>query len=249
MEETKQHLKKCHSVEETKSIKNKEENYRLIPTNNELKALDLENGKNDVLFVIEKSKSPVIGRIFLWNWDVRLIVSDIDGTITKSDFRGQIMPLLGNDWSQPGVARLFTEIHRNGYEFLYLSCRPLLISNTTRNYIGMIKQGEYVLPLGPIMVSPNALLSAITMEVLKKNPHKYKIPVLKRITELFPDGCNPFFGAYGNKVTDSLSYKSVGITENNIYLINKKGVVSCKGKAEETTYAKLTENVSILFPK
>ena len=39
-----------------------------------------------------------------------MIISDVDGTITKSDLMGQIAPLIGRDWSQSGVASLFSSI-------------------------------------------------------------------------------------------------------------------------------------------
>lgn len=53
------------------------------------------------------------------------MVSDIDGTITKSDVLGHILPIIGKDWAQGGVAQLFTKIKNNGYNFLYLSARAI----------------------------------------------------------------------------------------------------------------------------
>lgn len=47
------------------------------------------------------------GRIFLWNYDTKVIISDVDGTITKSDMLGHILPRMGRDWSHPGIAKLF----------------------------------------------------------------------------------------------------------------------------------------------
>lgn len=63
--------------------------------------------------------------IYLWKWDDRVVVSDIDGTITKSDVLGHILPIIGNDWAQSGVAQLFTQIQDNGYKMLYLSARAI----------------------------------------------------------------------------------------------------------------------------
>ena len=64
-------------------------------------------------------------RIFLWNYYDRIVISDIDGTITRSDVFGQLLPLVGKDWSQSGVTGLFTNIERNGYRFMYLSARAI----------------------------------------------------------------------------------------------------------------------------
>jgi len=58
---------------------------------------------------------------------VKLVVSDIDGTITRSDLGGILLPRLINkvDWAHAGVAKLFTTIHQNGYQFIYLTSRPV----------------------------------------------------------------------------------------------------------------------------
>lgn len=58
--------------------------------------------------------------IYLYNWTERLVISDIDGTITKSDVLGHVIPAIGGQWAHAGVAELFTRIKENGY--LWDSC-------------------------------------------------------------------------------------------------------------------------------
>ena len=43
----------------------------------------------------------------------------------RSDVAGQVLPLLGKDWTHYGVIELFSAIERNGYKFLYLSARAI----------------------------------------------------------------------------------------------------------------------------
>ena len=43
-------------------------------------------------------------------------VSDVDGTITKSDVLGHLAYIVGRDWTHSGVAHLFTNIEANGYQ-------------------------------------------------------------------------------------------------------------------------------------
>lgn len=38
------------------------------------------------------------------------MVSDVDGTITRSDVLGHLAPLVGKDWSHAGVAQLYNNI-------------------------------------------------------------------------------------------------------------------------------------------
>ena len=92
------------------------------------KKLNLRNGSNEVVFSVTTAYQGTTrckSHIFLWNYDENVIVSDIDGTITKSDVLGQILPIIGKDWAQGGVAQLFTKIKNNGYNFLYLSARAI----------------------------------------------------------------------------------------------------------------------------
>ena len=51
----------------------------------------------------------------------QVVISDIDGTITKSDVLGHILPAIGQDWAQSGVAQLFSKIRSNSYHMMYLS--------------------------------------------------------------------------------------------------------------------------------
>jgi phosphatidate phosphatase LPIN len=63
--------------------------------------------------------------LYLWKWSDKIVISDIDGTITKSDVLGHVLPVIGRDWAQSGVAELFTKIKNNGYHIAYLSARAI----------------------------------------------------------------------------------------------------------------------------
>lgn len=54
--------------------------------------------------------------IYVLKWTTKLVISDIDGTITKSDVLGHLLPAMGWDWSHAGIARLLTDIDKNGYQ-------------------------------------------------------------------------------------------------------------------------------------
>jgi phosphatidate phosphatase LPIN len=44
-----------------------------------------------------------------------------------------------SDWSQDGIASLYTNISKNGYKILYLTSRPIGYSETTKKYLNNIK--------------------------------------------------------------------------------------------------------------
>lgn len=74
---------------------------------------------------------------------------------------GHILPIIGKDWAQSGVAELFTKVKRNGYQFLYLSARPIGQARITREYLKGIRQGNVSLPDGPLLLSPTSLINAL----------------------------------------------------------------------------------------
>ncbi len=94
-------------------------------------------------------------------YDDRVIISDIDGTITRSDVLGHILPYIGQDWAQVGVTRLYTNIAANGYKFLYLSARAIGQAKATRDYLRDLRQDDVSLPDGPLLLSPTSLFSAL----------------------------------------------------------------------------------------
>ncbi|KAF3622863.1 hypothetical protein FXO38_31061 [Capsicum annuum] len=55
------------------------------PTSEQLATWNLKEGKNIVVFTFSTAmlgKQQVDARIYLWRWDSKIVVSDVDGTIT-----------------------------------------------------------------------------------------------------------------------------------------------------------------------
>lgn len=119
------------------------------PTQEQLESLNLKQGINSISFKVVSSlqgTSRVEGKIYLWDYTTKIVISDVDGTITKSDVLGHVLPEFGHDWSHPGIANLFTEINGNGYQMLYLTARAIGQSGSTRDYITNLRQGYFTLP-------------------------------------------------------------------------------------------------------
>nr|XP_025034988.1 phosphatidate phosphatase LPIN1 isoform X4 [Pelodiscus sinensis] len=88
-------------------------------TSDQLKSLKLKNGPNDVIFSVTTQYQGTCrceGIIYLWNWDDKVIISDIDGTITRSDTLGHILPTLGKDWTHQGIAKLYHKVSQEVIE-------------------------------------------------------------------------------------------------------------------------------------
>lgn len=58
--------------------------------------------------------------------------------------------------------------------------------------------------------------------MILRRPHEFKIATLQDIRALFPPDWNPFYAGFGNRDTDEISYKEVGVPLNRIFIINPK---------------------------
>ncbi|KAK8814340.1 hypothetical protein WA158_008202 [Blastocystis sp. Blastoise] len=223
----------------------------LRPSPAMLTAFNLHRGKNTITFTIHgNGKKTITSYIYLWTPDTKIIISDIDGTITRSDVMGHIMYVLNRDWTQKGIAKLFSKIHDNGYAFLYLTARAVGQMKYTRDYIETIKQNGYTMPDGPIISSPDRVMASLMREVVLRQPEKFKVPALANIRTIFPSNINPFVAGFGNRPTDLFSYVQVDVPCTMVYITDKSGILTCKKGTKEivTSYIQLYDDVDTLFP-
>lgn len=221
-------------------------------SSDQIASLKLKEGPNDVTFSITTQYQGTCrceGTIYLWNWDDKVIISDIDGTITKSDVFGQILPQFGKDWTHKGLAKLYHLVAENGYKFLYCSARAIGMADMTRGYLQWVNDGGIILPRGPLMLSPSSLFSAFHREVIEKKPEIFKIECLTDIKNLFLPNKHPFYAAFGNRTNDVFAYKEVGVPICRIFTVNPKGeLIQEQTKGNKSSYSRLSELVDHVFP-
>ena len=70
--------------------------------------------------------------VFLFVETDKLILSDIDGTITEGDIKGHISTFLGITSVQENVVELFDKVDKNGYKVVYLTARLVVF---VKNYV------------------------------------------------------------------------------------------------------------------
>ncbi|MCJ8731736.1 hypothetical protein PDJAM_G00202900 [Pangasius djambal] len=221
-------------------------------SSDQIASLGLKEGPNDVVFSITTQYQGTCrceGTIYLWHWNDKIVISDIDGTITKSDVLGHFLPQFGKDWTHQGIAKLYHTIHENGYKFLYCSARAIGMAGITRGYLQGVNDSGTILPQGPLMLSPSSLLSAFHRELIEKKPEKFKIECLTDIRNLFPSNSQPFYAAFGNRSNDVFAYKHVQVPTCHIFTVNPKGeVIQELTKGNKTSYSRLSELVDHIFP-
>ena len=162
---------KKFSFKKKETISNKIKS--LSPSTSQIKLLNLNIGKNEIKLICHSRLSgeqTLSCELYLWDSDAKIVISDVDGTITKSDVLGHIMPIFGNDWAQRGVTELFNSIEKNGYKILYLTARAICQSSVTKNYLKNLTQNNCFLPKGPLVMSPDGLFTSFKREVIDKTP-------------------------------------------------------------------------------
>lgn len=81
--------------------------------------------------------------------------------VFRSDALGHVFTMIGRDWTHIGVAKLYTDIVRNGYKIMYLTSRAIGQADSTRDYLKGINQNNYQLPEGPVIMSPDRLMASL----------------------------------------------------------------------------------------
>lgn len=219
-------------------------------TSDQLKGLNLKPGANPMSFTVNRATCQA--NMYLWRYDVPIVVSDVDGTITKSDALGHVLNMIGRDWTHLGVAKLFSDIVANGYNILYLTSRSVGQADSTRNYLTNISQEGFKLPKGAVIMSPDRTLSALRREVYLRKPEVFKMACLRDIMSLFaPHRKTPFYAGFGNRLTDALSYRSVNIPATRIFTIDTNAEVRLhlpSLNSYKTAYTSMRDTIDHFFP-
>lgn len=218
-------------------------------TSDQLKALGLKAGLNAMSFSVNRATCHA--SMYYWTYDIPIVISDIDGTITKSDALGHVLNMIGRDWTHAGVAKLYTDVVANGYNILYLTSRSVGQADTTRAYLNGVSQDGFKLPKGPVIMSPDRTIAALRREIYLRKPEVFKMACLRDILNLFSHKRNPFYAGFGNRLTDALSYRSVNIPSTRIFTINSNAEVSLDLltlNKYKSSYVTMREVVDHFFP-
>lgn len=217
-------------------------------TSDQLKALNLKPGENSMSFTVNRATCQAY--MYLWKHETPVVISDIDGTITKSDALGHVLNMIGRDWTHAGVAKLYSDIVANGYNIMYLTSRSVGQADTTRTYLAGIAQNGYRLPKGPTILSPDRTMAALRREIYLRKPHIFKMSTLRDIRSLYGPDRTPFYAGFGNRFTDQISYRTVDVPRTRIFTINSNAEVSLDllSLNKKLSYVNMTEVVDHYFP-
>lgn len=221
----------------------------------------LKPGRNPIRYLLLEDER-VVGlaqaNIFLWSFKDRVVVSDIDGTITKSNARGVIDTILTQNYRycHDGICQLLSSMtEQPNTQVLYVTSRPIGVASHTRKFLANVRQGDHQLPAGPMLGFGGTVPQILFMELISKNTHHFKAEILwRQVVQPFrkvshATSASPIFLAgLGNTIMDVQAYHMAGIDLGKIYLIDKRSRISVfdrnLGKEEWTN---LTETTDGLF--
>lgn len=218
-------------------------------TSDQLRALDLKAGPNAMSFTVNRATCSA--NMYLWRHETPVVISDIDGTVTKSDALGHFYNMIGRDWTHTGIAKLYCDIVANGYNIMYLTSRSVGQADTTRAYLNNITQEGYRMPAGPTILSPDRTMAALRREIYLRQPQVFKMATLRDIRNLYGPDHSCFYAGFGNRLTDQMSYRTVDVPRNRIFTINTNSEVSLDLltlNKMKMSYVNINEVVDHYFP-
>lgn len=172
---------------------------------------DLPKGEYLVRFMVNGDATFADGIIAVWPSGTRVIVSDMDGTLTTSDAQLWSDIFLGN------VAAMYTDANdamqawtAKGYRIFYLTGRPERVTRYSRNWLA--DQGFPSGPMQHTLTLDEILPTQTGVGDYKKN----------RLLALNGQGVS-WRAAYGNAATDIYAYAGASIPTADTYIIGPNG--------------------------
>ena len=215
----------------------------------QLKRMNLIHGLNNALFIIRELDVKIPFSIFLYDQNTKVIVSDIDGTITTSDGRGFLGAELGVDVHHEGVVEFLHKVAIQGYIIIYLTARPIAFDLQTRRYLfeDLVEEEHgYKLPKHPLFLTPAVMAEAVVSNAAEHT--EAKSATLKYLMNLFKNKSNIVHGAYGNKDSDTEAYRNIGIPDDRIFIINKQSHMINVGTKLPTSYKEHAKFIDKMYP-
>lgn len=136
---------------------------------------------------------------------------------------------------------------------IYLSSRAIGQAGPTRSYVKRLKQKDgSSLPPGPVLMSPDRLLKSFTREIIFRRPNELKVKLLGDVCACFPFDSVPVWAGFGNRNTDVIAYREIGIPGSRIFTVDSRGAVHSSDptspRSDTSSYKKMAAEVNSVFP-
>lgn len=160
-------------------------------------------GLRDVYASVVADRTGVRFLAFVAPSDTKLIVTDVDGTLTSSEnsfvkaiFKG------GNVKPHPGAAASLRDVAARGYQVVYVTARPDRFTDATRAWLG-----NNGFPRGPVRLADAWIVKPGAATVA------YKAKVFAELEQSFS-----IAAGVGNRKSDVAAYTAAGIPAAQIFV-------------------------------
>ncbi|RYZ72920.1 MAG: phosphatidylinositol transfer protein [Proteobacteria bacterium] len=163
-------------------------------------------GRHRVVFVVPGDNTTAELYITVVDPRQKIVVSDIDGTLTESELAAAVDVFGGSAKAHAGAPEALQILKNKGYEIIYLTARAEWFGAGTRKWLR-----EHGFPLGTLRTT-NSKIGATGQPAID-----YKTREL--VNFYYATGITPTI-ALGNKETDVVAYGAVNIEPQNTFFIN-----------------------------
>jgi phosphatidate phosphatase PAH1 len=180
------------SLNEQKS----EGKFSRTPSSTTLKFLHLNKGCNKVSCKNRASGSTADFSVFLYDRTDKIVIMDVDGTVTRSDIRGYVESVYFGiyDYTHDGIVAFLNSVSEScNCHVLYLTSRPISHLRETRLLLQNARdtgaEGR-MLPVGPVFANTETMITAAYRELIAKNTVALKSSILLNISKVFKTACS-----------------------------------------------------------
>ena len=180
---------------------------------------------------------------------------------SQSNVRGLFDTVVTDNYqhTHEGVCQFLQNLAHH-YRIVFLTSRPISLSNVTRRFIEGVVQDGTRLPEGALFMNWSNISSVLLSELFLKDMYKYKADImLRQIILPFAAASNetgdapalrsrptsPLVAGFGNSITDTIAYDMAGIPTSKIYQIDKKGNIVCHDNLTESSSGESTPEPTI----
>ncbi|KAI9913580.1 hypothetical protein PsorP6_006382 [Peronosclerospora sorghi] len=211
-------------TEDTASIRSElDDHKRLKPNHDELVAMDLHVGMNELVFVLQ-SQDPVeeVARVtatlYVWPVHAKVVIAHMDGAIISCATTGRMFKRRGPDAMHLGALDFYAKLAQNGYHVVYVTCHGLAQATVlrTRFRSNVRDTGEASLPMGPVLHSHERLLSTASLE----DAQDVNMTALDAVRSLFPRCVNPFYASFSTTQAASRVFTQMGVFAGKVFMVD-----------------------------
>ncbi|KAI9910308.1 hypothetical protein PsorP6_010083 [Peronosclerospora sorghi] len=215
-------------TEDTASIGSElDDHKRLKPKHEELVAMDLHSGMNELVFVLH-SQDPVeeVARVtatlYVCPVHSKVVIAHMDGAIISCVTTGRMFKRRVQGAMHSGAVDSYAKLSQNGYHVVYVTFHGLAQANVlrTRFRSNVRDKGEASLPMGPVLHSPERLLSTASFD----DTQDVNMATLDAFRLLFSRCMNPFYASFSTTQAAGLVFTKMGVFSGKVFMVDPNDV-------------------------